>query len=222
MSPPSALHFVWNRNGQDWPRLDRDFTAARSVRAFWSRGHATPSWIGSASVIAPLLVGIVSFCHAGQSVTLAWDRNAEQDIANYRLYYGTQSGKPSQSLSVGNVTTATITNLDDGTTYFFGVAAVNTGGQESPPSNEVSYTTPNPAAYVLTVNSGSGTGSYVAGTIVTVSANAPPAGTQFDRWLDDWVILSNPWMATTTATMPYQHVTITPSYSDLPAGGKQQ
>ena len=86
-------------------------------------------------------------------------------------------------------------------------------GLEGPLSNEVSCTTPNPAAHVLTVNSGSGNGSYVAGTIVTVSANAPPAGKEFDRWLDDWVILSNLWMATTTATMPYQDVTITPSYS---------
>jgi predicted phage tail protein len=168
--------------------------------------------------MAPLLVGAVSFCDAGQSVTLAWDRNGEQDIANYRLYYGTQTGRPSQSLGVGNVTTATITNLNDGTTYFFAIAAVNTVGLEGPLSNEVSYTTPNPAAHVLTVNSGSGNGSYLAGTIVTVSANAPPADKQFDRWLDDWVILSNPWMATTTATMPYQDVTITPSYSDLPAG----
>ena len=174
-----------------------------------------------ASAIAPLLVGAVSFCDAGQSVTLAWDRNAEQDIANYRLYYGTQSGRPSQSLGVGNVTTATITNLNDGTTYFFAIAAVNTVGLEGPLSNEVSYTTPNPAAHVLTVNSGSGNGSYVAGTIVTVSANAPPAGKEFDRWLDDWVILSNPWMPTTTVTMPYQDVTITPSYSDLPAGSME-
>ena len=221
MSSRSAVRFAWNRNRQHWPRLDRDFAGARSAGAFSSRARGAPSWMKFATVIPPLLVGIVSFCDAGQSVTLAWDRNAEQDIAHYRLYYGTQSGKPSQSLSVGNVTTATITNLDDGTTYFFAVAAVNTGGQESAPSNEVSYTTPNPAAYVLTVNSGSSTGSYVAGTIVTVSANAPPAGKEFDRWLDDWVILSNPWMATTTATMPYQDVTITPSYSDLPGGGME-
>jgi hypothetical protein len=185
---------------------------------FFRYRRAALYWIKFASAIAPLLVGAVSFCDAGQSVTLAWDRNAEQDIANYRLYYGTQSGRPSQSLGVGNVTTATITNLNDGTTYFFAIAAVNTVGLEGPLSNEVSYTTPNPAAHVLTVNSGSGNGSYVAGTIVTVSANAPPAGKEFDRWLDDWVILSNPWMARTTATMPYQDVTITPSYSDLPAG----
>lgn len=194
-------------------RRDQTPPFFRQDSTFFQVRRAALYWIKFASAIAPLLVGAVSFCDAGQSVTLTWDRNPEQDIANYRLYYGTQSGRPSQSLGVGNVTTATITNLNDGTTYFFAIAAVNTVGLEGPLSNEVSYTTPNPAAHVLTVNSGSGNGSYVAGTIVTVSANAPPAGKEFDRWLDDWVILSNPWMATTTATMPYQDVTITPSYS---------
>jgi hypothetical protein len=142
---------------------------------FFRYRRAASYWIKFASAIAPLLVGAVSFCDAGQSVTLAWDRNAEQDIVNYRLYYATQSGRPSQSLGVGNVTTATISDLNDETTYSFAVAAVNRVKLESPPSNEVCYTTPNPAAHVLTVNSGSGNGSYVAGTIVTVSANAPPA-----------------------------------------------
>lgn len=159
-----------------------------------------------------LLVASLSHGTAAQSATLAWNRNSEPDIAKYRLYYGTQSGKPSQSLDVGNVTTSTVSNLNDGTTYFFTATAVNTAGLESPPSNEVFHTTPNPTAHVLTVSNGSGTGNYVAGRIVTVSANAPPAGRQFDRWMDDWVILSNPMIATTTATMPSQDVAITANY----------
>jgi len=163
-----------------------------------------------------LLVASLSHGTAAQSATLTWDRNSEPDIAKYSLYYGTQSGNPSQSLDVGNVTTATVPNLNDGTTYFFTVTAVNTAGLESLPSNEVSHTTPNPMAHVLTVNNGSGTGNYVAGQIVTVSASTPPAGRQFDRWIDDWVILSNPFIATTTATMPSQDVTIAASYSGLP------
>ena len=157
-------------------RRDQTPPFFRQDSTFFQVRRAALYWIKFASAIAPLLVGAVSFCDAGQSVTLTWDRNPEQDIANYRLYYGTQSGRPSQSLGVGNVTTATITNLNDGTTYFFAIAAVNRVGLEGPLSNEVSCTTPNPAVHVLTVNSGSGNGSYVAGTIVTVSANAPPAG----------------------------------------------
>ena len=163
-----------------------------------------------------LLVASLSPGTAAQSTTLAWDRNPEPNIARYKIYYGTQSGGPSQSLDVGNVTTSTVSNLNDATKYFFTATAVNTAGLESPKSNEVSHTTPNPMAHVLTVNSGSGNREYVAGRIVTVSANASPAGKKFDRWMDDWVILSNPMIATTTATMPSQNVAITATYVALP------
>jgi hypothetical protein len=192
----------------------RPLPSARAARSTRCR-HAAYC-IKFAAAIAPLLLAALSLCHAVQSVTLAWDQNSEPDIASYRLYYGTQSGSPNQSFDAGNATTATITNLNDGTTYFFTVRAINTAGLQSQPSNEVSYTTPNPAAHALTVNNGSGTGNYVTATIVTVNANAPPAGKQFDRWIDDWVILSNPLIETTTATMPSQDVAITATYSDLP------
>jgi hypothetical protein len=47
-------------------------------------------------------------------------------------------------LQVGNVTTATIVDLNDGTTYFFTARAINTAGLESGASNAFSDTTPNP------------------------------------------------------------------------------
>ena len=164
-----------------------------------------------------LLVASLFQGMAAQSATLAWDRNSEPDIASYKLYYSTQSGGPSQSLDVGNVTTSTVSSLNDETTYFFTATAVNTAGIESQPSNEVSYTTPNPATHLLTVNNGSGSGRYVEGPVpVPMIANAPPAGKKFDRWVGDWVILSNFLEQTTTATMPFQDVVITATYSDLP------
>jgi len=39
-----------------------------------------------------------------------------------------------------------------------------------------------PPTFVLTVNNGSGSGSYLAGANVSISANAPPAGQVFDQW----------------------------------------
>ena len=72
-----------------------------------------------------------------------WDANAESNIVGYVLRYGTISGEPSQRIAVGcEKTTATVSGLADGTTYFFTVIARNAFGIESPPSNEVSYTTP--------------------------------------------------------------------------------
>ncbi len=81
---------------------------------------------------------------ATQSVGLAWDPSPDSDIATYRVYYGLSSGDRSSVIQVGNVTSATVPNLADGSTYFFVVTAVNTAALESEPSNEISYTTSGP------------------------------------------------------------------------------
>jgi hypothetical protein len=81
-------------------------------------------------------------------------------------------------LQVGNVTTATIVDLNDGTTYFFTARAINTAGLESGASMRFPTRRQIRTAHILTVNSETSSGSY-----------APPAGKQFDRWMDDGVIL---------------------------------
>ena len=63
--------------------------------------------------------------------------------------------------------------------------------------------------YALTVNQGSGTGDYLEGQIVKVTANAPAAGQEFAGWTGDIAILSNPFIATTTAIIPAMAVSIT-------------
>src|SRR6266446_704159 len=79
---------------------------------------------------------------AAQSVTLAWDANTAPNIVGYRLYTGTTSGVYTQQIEVGNNTSTSVSNLVDGTTYFFAVTDYNTSGVESAYSNQVSYTAP--------------------------------------------------------------------------------
>ncbi|MCP3661024.1 MAG: hypothetical protein GY696_00785, partial [Gammaproteobacteria bacterium] len=74
------------------------------------------------------------------------------------------------------------------------------------------------STYALTVNSGSGDGSYTSGTTVTISANTAPSGKVFDRWV---VNSGNPSIASltsanTTLTMPARAATITATYKNLP------
>jgi len=82
-------------------------------------------------------LGLLSPVHAAQNVTLAW--NAVTGVAGYRLHYGTASGTYTQTTDVGNTTTASVSNLTPGVTYFFVATAYNTVGLESLPSNEVSF-----------------------------------------------------------------------------------
>jgi hypothetical protein len=97
-----------------------------------------------AFLLTPLAFSLLPFAstaHAA-SVTLAWDRSQEPNIAGYRVYYGTTSRHYTTMRSVGNSTTATISNLEPGTTYYFAVTAYDTSGNESSYSQEIPYTVP--------------------------------------------------------------------------------
>ena len=64
----------------------------------------------------------------------------------------------------------------------------------------------------LQVESGTGDGSYAAGTVVRVTADPAPAGQHFVGWTGDTDILSDAGMATTTALIPSMDVTIAAKY----------
>ncbi|HEY5704583.1 MAG TPA: fibronectin type III domain-containing protein [Terrimicrobiaceae bacterium] len=195
------------------PRLKMNFehfpfwTTAACAR----RPHA-PSWSTLLAAVASLLVASLLLGRAAQSVTLAWDANPLPNIAGYKLYYSTAKGKRIESLDVGNATTATISNLDDETTYFITVAAYDTAALESQASNEISFKTAPLGAHTLTVNNGTGSGKYTESTRLKVSATPPGPGQQFDRWTGDCQILDNPFESTTTALMLFRDLAITARY----------
>lgn len=65
------------------------------------------------------------------SVTLTWGRSVDETCGGYYLYYGNRSGEylgriaveGSSPVNVGNKTTFTLTGLENGTIYYFAVAA---------------------------------------------------------------------------------------------------
>lgn len=73
-------------------------------------------------------------------INLIWNANPEPELAGYKVYYGTASGVYTQSVDMGNQTTAALTNLSVGVTYFSVVTAYDAQRLESPPSVEISFT----------------------------------------------------------------------------------
>ncbi len=76
------------------------------------------------------------------SITLAWnkpDSNSDgsdlNDLAGYKIYYGTSSNNYTQSIDAGNITSAVISNLSSGT-WCFATTAYDKAGNESDYSNE--------------------------------------------------------------------------------------
>jgi len=78
--------------------------------------------------------------------------------------------------------------------------------------------TANSTNYIVTVNSGTGGGSYAAGATVTITANAAPSGKTFDKWTtSDGVNFTNASATTTTFTMLAKNVLVTATYKDAPS-----
>ena len=80
------------------------------------------------------------------SLMLSWvapttneDGSTLDDLAGYKLYYGTQPGQYSQVITVGDFTTSEIGGLGSGT-YYLTVTAYDIYGNESNFSNEINHT----------------------------------------------------------------------------------
>ncbi len=76
--------------------------------------------------------------------------------------------------------------------------------------------------FSVTVDSGSGDGSYVAGEEVIITADAAPEGQEFDKWEvtsdEPAPIIDDASVSSTTLTMSASDVVVTATYKDLPPG----
>jgi Bacterial Ig domain/Fibronectin type III domain len=118
------------------------------------------------------LVAFGSLCsaHAAQ-VSLLWD-SSDSSVAGYKLYYGTQTGNYTDSVSITTGTATTVQGLSKGVTYYFVVKAFNQAGVESLPSNEAVFQVPANAAPVVNLDGPADDGNFHSPASVTLSATA--------------------------------------------------
>ena len=90
-------------------------------------------------------------------VTLEWQASSG-DVAGYNVYQGTSSKDYDVTLDIGNWTSVTIADLEDGEAYYFSVTAYDLGDNESGYSNEVCI---NCASQGATNSSGGGGGCFI-------------------------------------------------------------
>lgn len=82
-----------------------------------------------------------------RSASLSWgasssnvDGTSMNDLAGYRVYYGTSSGNYTNSVDIGIANSVVIDNLTPGSVYYFVITAYDSSGNESGYSAEVSKT----------------------------------------------------------------------------------
>ena len=133
-------------------------------------------------------------------VTLAWNPVTHPDLAGYKLHYGDTSGSYPNHLDTGPNTTYTVTNLQDGGTYYFAVTAFDSSGNESGYSNEVSYTASLACSYTISPTSNSMSASGGTG-IVNVAAPSGCAWTGVSN--SSWILLTSNSSGTANGAINY-------------------
>jgi len=141
-------------------------------------------------VVFFLLAAFISTCslyalntHAAQ-VTLQWDPNTEPDLLGYKVYYGSSSRSYQFNNDVGNKTTCTVSNLEDGKAYYFAVTAYDASGNESNYSGEVVFNSPPSCTYSISPSSQSFSSSGGTGAVsVTAQAGCTWTATANQSWL---------------------------------------
>lgn len=116
-----------------------------------------------------------------------------------------------QYIDVGNETMLGIEDYQPQTTK----AGYRTYSYNDSETGETStvWVKDNIPVYLLTVENGTGGGSYAAGTTVGITANAAPTGKVFDHWAAGGTLASST-TAQTTFTMPAAAATVTAVYRD--------
>jgi hypothetical protein len=93
----------------------------------------------AAIVLSLLSAAVIPGSVEAASLNFAWDPVTDADIAYYTVYVGTTSGQYATSINVGNVTTAAVSDLVQGQTYYMAVSA-STATTEGPLSSELVFT----------------------------------------------------------------------------------
>jgi mannan endo-1,4-beta-mannosidase len=182
-----------------------------AISKSWGWTHIDYIGIGENDITAPAAPTNQKVSNLTQtSFSLSWNAAIDNvGVTGYDIYFGN-----TLKASVAD-TFLTILNFNCATEYSaITVKAKDAAGNISVASNSISVTTKICIPYTLTVNNGIGSGSYNSGKIVSISANAAPAGKIFDKWIGSDAI-TNSTISITTIVIPESATEITATYKDI-------
>ncbi len=93
-------------------------------------------------------------------LALAWNPSPDPNATGYYLAWGTATGACNNLMDAGNSTNAAVAGLATNVTYYFTIVTYDAAGDESPPSNKITYALPVGSPVAL----GPGLGIGFAGT----------------------------------------------------------
>lgn len=118
-------------------------------KARLTAGEVKRSLLYACSSICVVVLFLMSGVSVAGSLIATWDANTEDDLAGYKIYYGTEPGTYTVEQDVGNTTVYVADDLQDGQEYYFTVKAYDYAGNISAPSVEVSARVGDPTLVAL-------------------------------------------------------------------------
>jgi len=186
-------------------------------------GKVFDEWVGDTSGIANVDASSTTLTMpaADAEITATY----EDAAAYYDLTVNSGSGDGTYAentiVDIAADSAASGYEFDDWAGDTTGIADVNdpTTTITMPASDaEITATYSAATLYTLTVNSGSGDGSYQEDWVVDIDADTAPSGKVFDEWIGDTSGIANVNAEHTTLTMPASNQEATATYADAPAG----
>lgn len=194
-------------------------TTLRADRFLVSMGILSPGEIGQTPSVSAVPASLRAF-GSEVRVELNWQNvSGQPGFSGYNIYRSTQAGTGYQRIA-SNVIANTYQdeNVNPGVLYYYVVTA-QAGSTESAFSNEslatpLAIVSPGAMSHVA-VNHGRGDNNYVANATVTITADSPPSGQFFDRWIvvSGGVTLTGPTFPNTTFTKGTSPVIVTATYT---------
>lgn len=126
-------------------------------------------WLGSGlSVFLPVFASAQGSTNL---VNLSWQPSPDTNVIGYNIYYGTASRAYTNEISLGNNTSATISDLVGGVTYYFAATAYDAAGDESDFSNEIQYNVPTSVIWLSSLKPGGYGGLFYEQDAVRVQSS---------------------------------------------------
>ena len=174
--------------------------------------------VGTATITATA-AATDTYASASTSYTLTVNRKAVTVKAdNKTMVYGASEPELTATVTglVGSNTVAYTLSREVGTavgSYTITPTGDATQGNYTVTYETGTFTITDKPVYAVTVENGTGDGSFEEGATVTITADAPETGKEFDKWMtSDGVTFANASSVSTTFIMPAKAVTVTATY----------
>jgi len=185
-------------------------------------GQVFDFWSGDVSSVANIYLAQTSLIMPDSNISI---QATYENVVSQTVFLDVQNGNGSGEYTPGSVVAITADTPPSGQVFDRWVGDVSRVANVNLASTTVTladvdvmviatYKDQTSTLFSLAVEGGSGDGSYLPGTVVTINAGSAPYGMTFDKWTGQTTTVADINQSETEITMPNSDVSVTASYKN--------